>query len=166
MSKLIILRGNSGSGKSTVALEIAKHSAEKTAIVDADRYRVDMLFPKPVHGPDLAELMRHNVMYCLDHGYNVLWDSIFYATEQNKDYIGECLNKLHPKDNFIFTFDVSFEETARRHNLRHKSNDFGVEEMKTWYQPVEKLGYDFEYVIPESNSLKETVNLIKSTAQI
>lgn len=166
MSKLIILRGNSGSDKSTVALELAKGSSTKTALVDADHYRQDMLFPKPVEKDDLAALMSQDVLYCLEHDYTVIWDSIFYANDRNKAYLGKFLTELHPNDNFIFNFDVSFEETARRHGLRPKSNDFSVEEMKEWYQPVEELGYTFEYLIPESNTLEQTINLIRHTARL
>ena len=166
MSKLIILRGNSGSGKSTVAGLIAKNMTSKLAVVDADYYRVAMLFPKPFDGNDLAALMQQDVLYCLEHGYNVLWDSIFYANGKNKEYLGKFLTKLHPADNFIFNFDVSFEETAIRHEQRPKSNDFTVEEMRGWYHPVETLGYDFEYQIPETNTLEKTVSFIQEIAHI
>jgi len=166
MSKLIILRGNSGSGKSTVATKLAKARSTKTAVIDADQYRVNMLFPRGECGPDFETIMSYNVKYCLEHNYDVLWDSIFYANEKNKQYLGMFLTELHPKDNFIFNFDVSFEETVRRHNLRAKSNDFSIEEMKEWYHPIEKLGYDFEYLIPESSSLEETITTIKKTAGI
>jgi predicted kinase len=166
MSKLIILRGNSGSGKSAVALAIAKDSNDKLALVDADHYRVNMLFPKPFNGHDLAALMRQDILYCLEHGYTVIWDSIFYATDRNKEYLGEFLTKIHPNENYIFNFDVSFDETVRRHGQRNKINDFTAQDMKEWYKPVESLGYAFEYPIPESNSLEQTVNIIKLTAGI
>jgi predicted kinase len=166
MPTLIILRGNSGSGKSAVALEIAKNSKSKVAIIDADHYRVDMLFPKPIEKQDLAALMSQDVLYCLAHGYTVIWDSIFYANDRNKAYLGKFLTELHPDDNFIFNFDISLEETIRRHNLRPKSNDFSADEMKEWYQPVEKLGYPFEFTVPESSSLEQTVQFIQSTAGI
>jgi predicted kinase len=163
MSKLIILRGNSGSGKSTVAKSIAQSADHKIAIIDADAYRVDMLFPKPIHKDDFAELMQHNVLYCLNKGYDVIWDSIFHANDRNREYLGNVLKNLHPADNFIFNFKTSFEETALRHATRHKSNDFDIDAMKEWYQPNEELGYDFEYTIPESSSLNETVSFIKET---
>jgi predicted kinase len=166
MPKLIILRGNSGSGKSAVALEIAKSSKNKIAIIDADMYRVTMLWPKPFAKDDLAALMRQDVIYCLNHGYAVIWDSIFHANDINKEYLGEFLTKLHPNDNYIFNFDVSFEETARRHQQSQNSNNFTAEEMKEWYRPVENLGYKFEYPIAEQSSLNETVSYIKSIANI
>lgn len=161
MAKLIILRGNSGSGKSTVALELAKKSDSKIALVDADKYRVDMLFPKPIDKDDLAALMKHNVLYCLEHGYTVIWDSIFYANDRNRAYLRDFLTELHPEDNFIFNFDVSFEETVRRHGQRPKSNDFSAEDMKERYHPIENLSYDFEYLVPESNTLEQTVSYIQ-----
>jgi predicted kinase len=166
MSKLIILRGNSGSGKSTVALALAKDSTAKIAIIDADHYRQGMLFPKPIEKDDLAALMSQNVLYCLEQGYTVIWDSIFYANDRNKAYLGKFLTELHPSDNFIFDFDVSFEETARRHGLRSKSNDFSVEDMKERYHPIESLGYDFEYPVPESNTTEQTISFIKQTVSL
>lgn len=166
MSKLIILRGNSGSGKSTVALEIAKRSKNKIAVVDADYYRVTMLWPKPFDGNDLVALMSQNVLYSLEHDYTVIWDSIFFATDKNKEYLGEFFTRFHPHDNFIFSLDVSLEETVRRHEQRPKSKDFTIEQMKEWYQPVESLGYDFEYNILESSTLEDTVTYIKQTAKI
>jgi predicted kinase len=166
MSKLIILRGNSGSGKSTVAELIAKDASTKIAIIDADYYRVNMLFPKPIDKDDLAALMYQDVLYCLEHGYTVIWDSIFYANDRNKEYLGNFIIKTHPKDNYIFNFDISFEETVRRHKQRNKSSDFTDEEMKGWYHPIESLGYDFEYTIPEASSANESIAFIKQTAGI
>ena len=155
-----------GIGKSTVANLIAKKAKNKIAVVDADYYRVTMLFPKPFDGNDLAALMKQDVLYCLEHGYDIIWDSIFYANNRNKKYLGEFLTNIHPTDNFIFNFDVSFEESVRRHEQRHKSNDFTADDMREWYHPIESLGYDFEYLIPESNSIDQTVEFIKQTTSI
>ena len=161
MSKLIILRGNSGSGKSTVAKTIANSATNKLAIIDADMYRVEMLFPNPIIKEEFAELMQHNVLYCLSKGYDVIWDSIFHANDRNRDYLANFLTSLHPKDNYIFNFKTSFEETVRRHSTRPKSNDFEPEQMKEWYLPNEELGYSFEHNIPESTTLVETVSYIQ-----
>lgn len=125
-----------------------------------------MLFPKPIEKDDLAALMRHNVTYCLEHDYDVIWDSIFYANERNREYLAKFFKEVHPDDNYIFNFDVSFEETVRRHNTRAKSNDFGEQAMKEWYQPIESLGYSFEYLIPENNTLDQSVSQVRNIAQI
>lgn len=166
MSKLIILRGNSGSGKSTVAKTIAKAAGHQLAVVDADAYRVGMFHPLGECGEDVAELMAHNVRFCLERGYDVFWDSIFYAHDRNRKYLEDFIRQHHPADNFIFNFDVSWEETVRRHQTRHKRHDFDAETMREWYKPVESLGYDFEYTVPEKNSIEDTVDYIRRIADM
>ncbi len=166
MSKLIIFRGNSGSGKSTVALEIARAAVNKLAIIDADNYREAMLFPKPVIKEDLAALMSHNVLYCLNNGYDVIWDSIFYANDRNREFFAKFFKDQHPDDNFIFNFDISIDETVRRHTTRPKSSAFSADEMKKWYQPVEKLGYNSEYTIPDEYTIEQTIKYIKEVSGI
>lgn len=161
MSKPIILRGNSGSGKTTVAKTIAKASKRRMAVVDADMYRVQMFFPWGECGEDVGQLMAHNVRFCLERGYDVFWDSIFYAHQRNKDYIDNFFREYHPQDDYIFNFDVSYDETVRRHQTRHKKDDFDAEAMRKWYQPVEPLGHSFEHTIPEDSGLEQTIDTIK-----
>ena len=161
MSKLIILRGNSGSGKSTVAKSLAMSSAHKVAVVDADAYRVGMFHPLGQCREDVAELMAHNVRFCLERGYDVIWDSIFYANDRNRVYLGDFFAHQHPQENYIFNFDVSWYETVRRHQTRHKRHDFDAETMREWYRPVETLGYKFEYTVPEHSTAAESVDYIR-----
>ena len=166
MSKLVILRGNSGSGKSTVARELVKDTTRKMAIIAGDYYREHMLFPKGQYGEALGDLMALNVKYCLDHDFDVIWDSIFFAHDRNRNYLAQILKDYHPQDNFIFNFDVSFEETARRHQTRELRHAFSPEQMREWYQPVESLGYDFEFTILETNSVEQSVAFIRETASL
>ena len=46
MSKLIMLRGNSGSGKTTIAKELQKHFGRNTMLISQDVIRRDMLWVK------------------------------------------------------------------------------------------------------------------------
>jgi predicted kinase len=166
MPKLIIFRGNSGSGKSTVAERIASASAKKIVVIDADHYREHMFFPKGKCKPDIAAVMTSNVKYALENGYNVILDSIFHAHERNRKYLASLLVDYHPNDNFIFCFDVSLQETIRRHATRLKYKEFDASYLREWYKPMGSLGYDFEYHIPESNTLQHTMDFIKKTSGI
>jgi predicted kinase len=166
MSKLIILRGNSGSGKSAVARKLAENLGSKVAIIAGDYYRQNMLFPIGECGDDVGELMAQNVNYCLSRGYTVFLDSIFYAHDVNKQYLGALLAKNGHENNYIFNFDVSFEETARRHQTRPLKDAFTVDQMKEWYKPVEPLGYDYEFTIPEHSTLEQTADFIRKTAKL
>ncbi len=160
------MRGNSGSGKSTVARKLAQQLGSKVAIIAGDYYRQHMLFPIGECGDDVGKLMARNVDYCLSHGYTVLLDSIFYAHDVNKQYLGALLAENGSENNFIFNFDVSFEETAKRHQTRPLKDAFSVEQMKEWFKPVEPLGYEYEYAIPETNSIEQSVIFIQKTAKL
>ena len=46
MKKLIILRGNSGSGKTTIAKELQKRFGRNTMLISQDMVRRDMLWVK------------------------------------------------------------------------------------------------------------------------
>lgn len=48
MPKLIILRGNSGSGKTTVAKELQKRFGRNTMLISQDAVRRDMLNEKSI----------------------------------------------------------------------------------------------------------------------
>lgn len=165
MPKVIVLRGNSGSGKSTVANEIVKTAKNKVAIIEHDLYRNKILFPKGHYQTDVREMAQNDVLFCLAHGYDVFWVSIFHAID-HKDFLVNFFEKVHPTDNFIFNFDTTFEETLKRHETRAEKKIFGEESMQKWYKPIERLGYDFEYTIPENSTLQESVNFIKTTVLI
>jgi adenylate kinase family enzyme len=165
MSKVIILRGNSGSGKSTVAKELASTIKHKTVVIEQDYYRVHMFFPLGESREEVREIMLQNVLYCLKHDYDILWVSIFHKHAAD-DYLKGFFKNHHPQDNYIFDFQTSFAETVRRHQTRPQKNDFGVKDMREWYKPIELLGYDFEYTIPESNNLAKTIKYIRDISGI
>jgi adenylate kinase family enzyme len=79
MPKLIMLRGNAGSGKSTVAQELAKTASHKIALVEEGAYRIHMFFPVGEFASEVRALMAQNVAFALEYGFDVLWVSIFHA---------------------------------------------------------------------------------------
>lgn len=165
MPKVIILRGNSASGKSTVVNEIVKTAKNKIAIIEHDLYRNKILFPKEHYKTDVREMAQNDVMFCLAHGYDVFWVSIFHAVD-HKDFLVNFFEKIHPTNNYIFNFETTFEETLKRHETRNLKSVFGKESMQKWYKPIERLGFDFEYSIPQTNTLEETIRFIKTTSSI
>ena len=58
MSKLIILRGNSGSGKTTIAKEIQKNFGRNTMLISQDVIRRDMLRVKDGENTEAISLMK------------------------------------------------------------------------------------------------------------
>lgn len=156
-SKLIVLRGNSGSGKSTVAKKLREISNRKIAIVEQDYLRRFILNEKESQGSNNIGLIEQTVEYALENGYDVVLEGILYFPRY-----GEMLKRLVAKcpNNYIFYFDVSFEETLRRHSTKDIADSVGEVELKSWYKPNERTGFEAEVIIPQSFSAEESVNLI------
>jgi len=162
-NKLVVLRGNSGSGKSTVAKALREKSKSKVAIVEQDYLRRFILKEKENEGTDNIALIQQTVEFALDRGYNVILEGILYFPRY-----GEMLKKLVEQcpNNYFYYFDVSFEETLKRHATKANSHDFGEIEMRDWYKTNELTRFSSEQTIPETFSLEDAVEKIITETEI
>jgi adenylylsulfate kinase-like enzyme len=157
MTKLIIIRGNSGSGKSTIAHELRMRMGYGTALVEQDYIRRKLLREQDKAGQPNIGLIRMNAEFALKHGYDVIVEGIL----PNSRY-GDMLRHLIKSFSraYIYYLDVSFEEALRRHQTRAKSKEFGKEEMRGWFVPNDILGVKHEQVISETSPLEVTIERI------
>ena len=158
-NKLIILRGNSGSGKSTVAkaLRDQSTSTNKIALVEQDYLRRIVLKEKEKNSEDNIILIKQTVEFALSYGYDVILEGIFFSVRYGK-MLKRLLN--HTPNHFIYYFDISLEETLRRHTSKPNSNEFGEKELKSWYRKRDLLTVENEKIIEESSSFVDTVKRI------
>lgn len=63
MAKLIVLRGNSGSGKTTIAKELQKSLGRNTMLISQDVIRRDMLRVKDGENTEALPLMKELLTY-------------------------------------------------------------------------------------------------------
>lgn len=141
-TKLIILRGPSGAGKSTVVQELLEATARQTAYIEQDQYR--FMF-KPPGGHDgetktIHEMILHNALTALRDGYDVILEGILNQPSYHEVF--EALVREHPKNNYAFYFDVSFDETVQRHRMRKKVNLFPEAGMWQWQRLKRQLGFE------------------------
>ena len=162
-SKLIILRGNSGSGKSTVAKKLREVSNRKLAIVEQDYLRRFVLKEKENEGTNNLGLIRQTVEYAIGLGYDVVLEGILYFPRY-----GEMLQRLvaSAPESYVFYFDVSLDETLKRHLTKPNSGEFGEKELREWYKLRDLTGLEGEEIIPESYSLEQSVQFICQRARI
>ena len=157
-SRLIIMRGNSGSGKSSVAQEIRNRYGRGIAIVGQDNLRRIVLRERDIPGGANIGLIDLTTRYALDHGFHVVLEGIFRA-----DHYSEMLRGLasdHLGTTRAFYFDVSFEETLRRHATKPQAAEYGEAEMREWFRPNDLIPGLNERRLPEQTSLPDSVSLI------
>ncbi|HUO55871.1 MAG TPA: zeta toxin family protein [Candidatus Paceibacterota bacterium] len=157
-SKLIVIRGNSGSGKGTVARKIREASDRNIAIVEQDYLRRFVLKEKEKGGANNIDLIFQTVTFALSREYDVILEGIL-----NFSRYGEILKNLEQScpDNHFYYLDVSLEESLRRHATKPNAHEFGEKEMTEWYKPLDLTGFASEVVIPETSAILETVQLIR-----
>lgn len=156
-TRLIVLRGNSGSGKSTTARALREQLGPGVAWVEQDHVR-RIVLRELGDGPANAGLIAAMVCYSLDAGYHVILDGILNARRYREmlcrltdDHVGRTRH---------YYFDLSFEETVRRHETRALAAEFTPEQMQDWYRPRDVLGLPGETVIGPDHKLDATVKMI------
>lgn len=161
MSKLILLRGNSGSGKSTTARlvrdTVHDYENRKVALIEQDYLRRTILKEKENAGIHNIKLIEHTTQHVLDQGYDVILEGIFIA-KRYKEMLERLLRQN--TDSYIYYFDISLEETLRRHITKPNAHEFGEAEMRQWYTQQDYLHTQKETIIPETMPQKEIVAMI------
>ena len=142
MKKIIILRGNSGSGKTTVARALQKKFGYNTMMISQDEIRRNILWVKDGVDTKALPLMIELMKYGYEHCDVVILEGIMY--DEWYSPLFKTANELYGMDIYAYYFDIPFEETVRRHNMRNKSQEFGEEAMRRWWR--EK---DFSAVLKE-----------------
>lgn len=148
MGALIILRGNSGSGKTTIARELQQRFGRNTMLISQDVIRRDMLSVKDGEDTPALPLMKELLSYGSNHSDIVILEGIMYADWYKPLF--ELAVQLYEKRVYAYYFDIPFEETVKRHRTKPNCNDFGEEEMCRWWR--EK---DFSDVLNEVSITSE-----------
>jgi predicted kinase len=156
--RLIVIRGNSGSGKSSVAEGIRAAYGHGVAWIEQDYVR-RIIFDE-LEQPDGANIAMIAMIaqHALDRGYHAVVEGLMptvryggMLTELARAYAGPA---------YFYYLDVPFEETVRRHAMRDKASAFTAADMAEWYRPRDLLEQPRETIIDQSSSLEESVQRI------
>ena len=142
MGKLIILRGSSGSGKTTTAKELQNRFGHNTMLISQDAVRREMLKVRDGENTLALPLMKELLRYGSEHSDVVILEGIMYSDWYKPLF--ELAVQLYGTEIYAYYFDLPFEETLKRHQTRAKCNEFGEEAMRRWWR--EK---DFSDVLKE-----------------
>ncbi|MFI6268548.1 kinase [Micromonospora zamorensis] len=159
---LVCVRGNSGSGKTSIARELRRRHGRGCALVEQDYLRRIVLRERDRPGGAAPALIGQTVRFALDHGYHVVLEGILHASLYRSMLTD--LRDGHRGRSLFCYLDVSLPETLRRHLTRPQVNDFTAEQMSGWYAAHDVLGWPGELVLPESTGLEEAVEAIAAAS--
>ncbi|RAO54563.1 kinase [Micromonospora saelicesensis] len=161
---LVCIRGNSGSGKSSIARELRRRHGRGCALVEQDYLRRILLRERDKPGGAAPALIGQTVRLALDHGYHVVLEGIMHSSRYRS--MLTSLRDDHRGRSLFCYLDVSLAETLRRHLTRPQAGEFTAEEMSGWYAAHDVLDWPDELVLPETTGLNEAVKAIAAVAGI
>ncbi|GAA3502859.1 kinase [Streptomyces prasinosporus] len=153
-----MLRGNSASGKSSVAAGLRERFGRGLALVAQDNLRRVVLRERDRPGAANIGLIDLTARYALDAGYHVVVEGILYA-----DHYGDMLAALradHRGPTHGYYLDVPFAETLARHATKPIADDVGETRLRDWYRERDLLPGGVETVIGADSTLAATVDRV------
>lgn len=158
MSKLVIIRGNSGSGKTTVAKGLQKKLGHGTMLISQDVVRREMLYVKDGEKPKVEELLFQLAMYGKNNCDVVILEGILNSKWYNNLF--ERLLKEFENNIFAYYFDIPFEETLERHKQKPNAHEFGEAEMREWWHEKDLLQCIPETLLGQELEKDEIINMM------
>lgn len=158
MPKIVLLRGNSGCGKSTVANALQKKLGSGTLLISQDYVCREMLWVKDRPNNQAIDLLINLAVYgCQNCEFTIL-EGILYSDIYESLF--KRIETLFAGQIFAYYFDVPFDETLKRHLQKPNSYEFGEPEMRRWWRDNDLLSNITERRIDKNMSLDETVDCI------
>ena len=158
-TRLILLRGNSASGKSSLARSIRAARPRGIAIIGQDQLRREILHAREEPGNPTVDYIDLSARYALDRGLHVIVEGILYA-----DIYGVMLARLladHSGLNRCYRYQLPFDETARRHAYKPEAAAYGQDTMREWYLANDPLpDIDEQIIGPEASLADATVRVL------
>lgn len=158
--RLVVIRGNSGSGKSTVAGFVQRRfDRGLCAVVSQDHVRRSVLREHDVPGAFTVDLIGTMVTACLQRGLLVVVEGILDAGRYQRMLAATAARAESAR---FFAYDLPWEETVRRHEQRPQREEFTSEQMRPWYVGWQPLDVADETRWDASVSVEDAVDQVVS----
>jgi len=155
---LIILRGNSGSGKTTTGKVLQRKFGHGTMLISQDVVRREMLYVKDGPDTEASQLLFELALYGKNNCNVVILEGILNSKWYKNLFIN--LHNVFKDKIFAYYFDIPFEETLNRHQQKANAHEFGEKEMKEWWNEKDLLDIIPEVLLHEELSLNKIVDTI------
>ncbi|KRN05635.1 hypothetical protein FD15_GL002199 [Liquorilactobacillus sucicola DSM 21376 = JCM 15457] len=156
MKKLILLRGNSGSGKTTTAKAIKELLSPNAFLVSQDVLRKQMLSEPDCKENKSISLIKSNIEWGISNVDYIILEGILKKSVYRSLLM--TFKRRYTHEMLIFYFNISFNETLRRNQL--KDAPFSEEALLQWWQDKDLLGNE-DYVFTDQEKLEQRLVIIK-----
>ncbi|MCW8382357.1 M15 family metallopeptidase [Streptomyces justiciae] len=157
-TRLVVIRGNSASGKSSVAQALRDHYGRGVAIVGQDVIRRNVLREHDTaRGANIA-LLGRIAREALNAGFHVVLEGILYADRYS--HMITSLVRDHRGVSRCYYLDVPLEATLVRHASKADAAYLAQvtdSHLTSWYREMDLLPGALETVIPADSTLQNTV---------
>lgn len=162
MSKLVIVRGNSCSGKTTVARELQRKLGHDTMLISQDVVRRDILHTRDGENTLALPLLKQ----MLEYGYNNCKFVVLEGILRSDWYFDlfELASQLYQNNIFAYYYNLSFEETIERYKTKSAEiqSRFNENDMRRWYAEKDYIGFINEKTLDKNLSVEDAVILISN----
>ncbi|MFG3293457.1 M15 family metallopeptidase [Streptomyces sp. NPDC048179] len=157
-TRLVVIRGNSASGKSSVAQRLRDHHGRGVAIVGQDVIRRNVLREHDTTGGANIALLGKIARAALNAGFHVVLEGILYADRYS--HMITSLVRDHRGVSACYYLDVPLEATLARHASKADAAYLAQvtdSHLSSWYRELDLLPGGLETVIPAASTLQDTV---------
>jgi hypothetical protein len=161
-ARLVVIRGNSASGKSTIAAKIRESYGRGLAVVGQDNLRRVVLREHDRPAAANIGLIGLTCRYALDCGFHTVLEGILYSAHYGEMLAG--LRAQYGDRSSWWYLDVPFEQTVGRHALKPQAADYGRAELEQWWHEHDLLPGRFEQIITGDTTAEEAADRIMRQA--
>ncbi len=131
-------------------------------LVPQDVIRRDVLRVKDVPNNPSIQMIKDAATYGLSIGFDVIIEGILV-----RKIYGKMMRELTAlfDETHVYYFDISFEETLRRHQTKPNSHEFGDTQMREWYVAKDVLNLPSEKLFTDDQSQDEILRAILNDLQ-
>lgn len=158
MAKLIIIRGNSGSGKTTAARELQQKFGANTMLLSQDVIRREILKVKDAAGGPACQLLMHMLQYGRENCEIVILEGILYFSYY-RELFAQAVRE-YGSNIYAYYYDLPFEETLLRHQTKPNRHEFGESDMRRWWLEKDYLEGIPEKILTKDMRLETVVEMI------
>jgi len=154
----VIIRGNSGGGKTTVAKALQKRLGHGTMLISQDAVRREIVYVRDTPGNLAAGLLIHLVEFARKNCETAILEGIL----SSDIYAGlfETAVNLYKNSVYAYYYDLDFGETLKRHSQKPNKDDFGEPEMRRWWRERDMIPLLNETVFGAEISAADAVERI------